>query len=218
MQAHKYDIGTVCKKLKRIRNENAANVGISSIQTLNGLYTNNNVLEGFRKNTELLCNDDIESNDHEFYNNCVEDNMHIFEIANTETYIIPHMTLTNLKDIIFKKLKLNKACDIYKLSVEHLRHAGDQILEFLLKILNSIIENLNHLSQSQLNTAIASVIYKGKEKPKHEHKSYRQVRVKSLIGRCLDEFIRPNLITLTKPIQNSSQYGSYISDDSFAEG
>ena len=140
MQAHKYDIGTVCKKLKRIRNENAANVGISSIQTLNGLYTNNNVLEGFRKNTELLCNDDIESNDHEFYNNCVEDNMHIFEIANTETYIIPHMTLTNLKDIIFKKLKLNKACDIYKLSVEHLRHAGDQILEFLLKILNSIIE------------------------------------------------------------------------------
>ena len=28
-----------------------------------------------------------------------------------------------------------------------------------------------------------------------------------LIGRCLDEYMRPNLVKITKPIQNSSQYG-----------
>ena len=28
-----------------------------------------------------------------------------------------------------------------------------------------------------------------------------------MLGRCVDEFIRPNLIKITKPLQNSSQYG-----------
>ena len=138
---------------------------------------------------------------------CVEDNLIIFEIAKQEAVIIPHMSLQILKDIIFKKLKLNKACDINKLTVEHLRYAGDETLSLILFLLNSIIDNINYLSSTQLNTAVASIIHKGKNKPVHQHKSYRQVRVTPLIGRCLDEYIRPNLIKITKPIQNSSQYG-----------
>ena len=58
-----------------------------------------------------------------------------------------------------------------------------------------------------MNTAVASIVYKGKNKPVHHHKSYRQVRVTPLLGRCVDEFIRPNLVKITKPIQNNSQYG-----------
>ena len=117
------------------------------------------------------------------------------------------MTLQNLKDILFKKLKLNKACDIYKLTVEHLRYAGDETLSLVLLLLNLIIENINYLSSTQLNTSIASIVYKNKNKPIYSHKSYRQVRVTPLLGRCVDEFIRPNLIEITKPLQNSSQYG-----------
>ena len=56
-------------------------------------------------------------------------------------------------------------------------------------------------------TDAASIIHKAKNKSIYHHKSYRQVRVTPLIGRCLDEFIRPNLVQLSKPIQNSSQYG-----------
>jgi hypothetical protein len=112
----------------------------------------------------------------------------------------------DLKDIVFKKLKLNKACDIYKLTVEHLRNSGDETLSLVLYLLNLIIDNINQLSSTQLNTAAASIVYKGKRKPIYHHKSYRQVRVTPLIGRCLDEHIRPYLVTITKPIQNSSQY------------
>ena len=86
-------------------------------------------------------------------------------------------------------------------------NAGDENLLFILTLLNSIIDNMNYLSAPQLNTAAASIIYKGKNKPIYHHKLYRQVRVTPLIGRCLDEFMRPNLIEITKPIQNSSQYG-----------
>ena len=93
------------------------------------------------------------------------------------------------------------------LTVEHLRNAGDKSLVQILSLLNAIIDNINYLSATQLNTAIASIVYKGKGKSIYHHKSYRQVRVSPLIGRCLDEFIRPNLVKITKHIQNSSQYG-----------
>ena len=138
---------------------------------------------------------------------CVQDNQIIFDIACQEAVIIPHMTLQNLKDILFNKLKLNKACDVYMLTVEHLRYAGDETLSLILFLLNLIIDNINYLSSTQLNTAVASIVHKGKNKPVYHHKSYRQVRVTPLLGRCLDEFIRPNLVKITKPIQNNSQYG-----------
>ena len=117
------------------------------------------------------------------------------------------MTLIQLKDIIFKRLKLNKACDIFKLTVEHLRNVCDKSLSLILQLLNLIIDNLNYLSSPQLNTAVATIVYKGKRKPVHQHKSYRQVRVTPLIARLLDEFLRPVKVGLTREIQSTSQYG-----------
>ena len=63
------------------------------------------------------------------------------------------MQIKNLKDILFKTLKLGKACDIFMLTVEHLRYAGDVTLNLLLDLLNRIISNLNYLSSPQLNTS-----------------------------------------------------------------
>ena len=173
------------------------------IETLNGTFSGNNVLEGFCSNTETLCKDDANT-EHEFYKMCVEDNIIILDIAKQELEHIPHMSLEVLKDIIFKKLRLKKACDINKLTVEHLRYAGDETLSILLSLLNSIIDNINYLSSPQLNTSVATIVYKEKNKPIHNHKSYRQVRVTPLVARCLHEYIRPNI---TKSIQNNSQYG-----------
>ena len=133
--------------------------------------------------------------------------MIIFDIACQENIKIPEMTIEDLKFVLFKKLKLNKACDVYKLTVEHLRYCGDNTLSLVLHLINSIINNINYLSSDELNTAVASIVYKGKNKPVSHHKSYRQVRVVPLLGRIIDEHSRPNLVKITKPIQNSSQYG-----------
>ena len=59
---------------------------------------------------------------------CVEDNTIIFELSSKEDVKIPHMKICDLKDILFKKLKLGKACDVFMLTVEHLRNAGDPTL------------------------------------------------------------------------------------------
>ena len=104
------------------------------------------------------------------------------------------MELSDLKDILHKRLKLNKACDIYKLTVEHLRYCGDESLCYILRMLNLIIDHLNYLSSPQLNTSLTTVVYKDKNKPVYHHKSQRQVRVTPLIGRLLDEFTRPTSV------------------------
>ena len=203
------DISQVCSKLKHIRGDNKKSLGIPSIETVCGIYEGRNVLEGFRANTEILCNEkSCESSErNQFYEMCVRDNMIIFEITSDENLPIPHMELSDLKDIIFGRLKLNKACDVYKLTVEHLRYCGDETLMLILFLLNSIIDNLNYLSSPQLNTSLTSIVYKGKNKPVNHHKSHRQVRVTPLIGRLIDEFTRPVSVKNTKPHQDINQYG-----------
>ena len=206
METHSKDISKVCSKLKKIRGDKTKSMDIPLIETLCGNYSGPNVLEGFCANTEKLCN--IENDEqHEFYKMCHEDNQVIFELTSEDEIKIPHMQLSQLRDIIFKRLKLNKACDIYKLTVEHLRNCGEKTLGLILCLLNSIIDHLNYLSSPQLNTALATIVYKGKGKPIHQHKSYRQVRVTPLIGRLLDEYLRPVKIKLTRQQQSINQYG-----------
>ena len=210
METHRSDITKVFKKLKLIRGDNKNLIDIPYIETLCGKYYGENILEGFCANTEILCNGNMDNDEiyiRSFYNMCVQDNAIIFDITSQEKVNIPHMTLVNLKDILFKKLKLGKACDVFKLTVEHLRFAGDKTLTQLLRLLNLIIDNISCLSEPQLNTAVASVIYKMKDKKVTHHKSFRLVRVSPMIGRLVDEHIRPVLVATTKPKQNPSQYG-----------
>jgi hypothetical protein len=137
----------VCQKLKHIRRDNNKRIDIPYIETLCGKYSGENVLEGFIANTEIICNENPENEgryDGPFYNMCVQDNEIIIE--KDDSYQ-EKMTLTNLKDILFKKLKLGKACDIFALSVEHLRYAGDETLIQILRLLNLIIDNISRASQ-----------------------------------------------------------------------
>ena len=208
MEVHSSDMSKVCNKLKSIRGDKTKSTTIPTIETLCGTYNDSNVLEGFCANMEKLCNRDNENIiDNEFYNMCLKDNEIIIQLTSDDEIVIPHMTLTDLKEILFKRLKLNKACDVFKLTVEHLRYAGDENLEFILILLNRIIDNINHLSSPQLNTSIATIVHKGKGKPAHLHKSYRQVRVNPLIGRLLDEYMRPRKVQMTSWQQSNIQYG-----------
>ena len=165
MSTFSSNISQVCNKLKKIRGQNTKSMKIPFIETLCGTFEGDDVLEGFRMNTEMLCNekttDKYEPN--KFYQMCVMDNYIIFDLSSAEEINIPKMQLADLKDILFKRLKLNKACDVYKLTVEHLRYCGDETLFWILKLLNLIIDHLNYLSSPQLNTSVTSIVYKGKD-------------------------------------------------------
>ena len=206
MITHSSDISEVCSKLKHMRGDNKKIPNIPYIETLCGTFSGDNVLEGFRANTELLCNENILTEQNDFYKMCQVDNEIIFEITKSEN-IIPQMKLSDLYDILFKRLKLNKACDIFHLTVEHLRYAGEQTLLLLLKLINKIINNVNYLSSTELNTSLATIVHKGKQKSLYHHKSFRLVRVSPLTGRIFDEFVRPQFLQQTRPLNNPNQYG-----------
>ena len=115
--------------------------------------------------------------------------------------------MIDLKAILFKRLKCKKACDIYELTVEHLRYVGDNTLSLLVKVINDILKSVSCLSSPQLNTAIATVVYKGKNKPIYHHKLHRLVRVTPLITRLIDEYVRPVIIEINKKNHNHNQSG-----------
>ena len=88
------DINKVCSKLKKYRGEQVKRQDIPVIQTLAGNFSGQNVLEGFAKNTEILCNENatkIENYDNHIYDMFVKDNMMIFDITASEDVKIPHM-------------------------------------------------------------------------------------------------------------------------------
>ena len=208
MEMSRDNMGAVCAKMKHFRGSNSTSTDIPYLDTLCGKYEGANILEGFRRNAEVLCNEIEESDrfESDFLQMCKEDNNIIAQISHNEDKI-PPMNLINLKDILFKKLKLNKACDAFKMTVEHLRYAGDNTLLLIVRLINKILSNINTLSSPQLNTAIATVVYKGKNKSIYSHKSYRLVRVTPLISRLIDEYVRPFLQFNYRPLHNPNQYG-----------
>ena len=210
MDSFKHDVKDVYSTLKKFRRDVSTNKDLDHIDTLAGKFYGEHILDGFASNTEILCGVDsikAQKYDSELLNRIKDDNHIILDLTTREQTSIEHISLPQLKDIIHKKLKPNKACDIFQLTVEHLRNDGDDTLTTLVKIINLIIDNINCISAVQLNTSIATLLYKGKGKAVSHHKSYRLVRVTPLIGRLLDEHMRPALVKIVKPIQNENQYG-----------
>ena len=211
MDTFSQNLSETCVKLKKIRGEKFKPNSIPELKTFLGQYNGDNVLEGFRANTEYLCNEKVDISGQEFsdkfLHQCTEDLIIINDIAENETLKIPPIKLENLREIVQKNLKRNKACDIYKLTPEHLKFAGDKVLTILCKLINRILDNIEYLSAPEFKTSIASVIHKGKNKPKNIHKSYRLVRVCPLIGRLINEYIRPMAVKISRPLQSKNQYG-----------
>ena len=208
METHDQNISDLSSKLKKIRNEKSRISNIPEIETFQGVYKGDNVLEGFRANTEYLCNNTSNKKfSDEFLKRCEEDMMIINDVSKDDSLKVPPITLQKLKDIVKKKLKNNKACDMYKITAKHLKHAEDETLNHMCQLINRVLENMHFFSAPEFKGSIASVIYKGKDKPKNHHKSYRLVRVCPLIGRLIDEYIRPMAVQLSKPLQSINQYG-----------
>ena len=64
MESFSKDINQIYVKLKQIRGDITKNRNITEIETLNGTYSGENILEGFCSNTETLCRDDSKSTNH----------------------------------------------------------------------------------------------------------------------------------------------------------
>ena len=104
-------------------------------------------------------------------------------------------------------MKPGKACDIYQLTVEHLREAGKDAKLCLLNLLNTVISDIQHLACPQIKTGLATSVHKGKRRLWEVSKSYRRITVTPQIGAILDRYIDPVTEKLFRSTQSPDQLG-----------
>ena len=174
-----------------------------------GTYHGTDTLEGFTADAELLGSNTGESEtyDNEFYKLCILENCYIFDLKDSEAIRIPIMKISDLENILNREMKLNKACDIYQLTVEHLRYSGAKAKLIILGLINDIICNINYLACPQVKLGLSTCAYKGKNKPITDANSYRRITVTPQIGCILDRYIDPIAEKVFLKVQSSDQLG-----------
>ena len=140
------DKNKVYSKLKKMRGQKSLSKPFKLITPV-GTFSGEDVLEGFAADTEHLgrYRGEPEIYDNDFYRLCKSDNSFIFDFKGENEVKIPPMSLAQLEDIIYKKMKRGKACDIYQLTVEHIQNCGPQAKIAILNLLNSILSQIYYL-------------------------------------------------------------------------
>ena len=182
---------------------------LTTLVTPSGTYYDVDILEGFAKDVEELGKYVGENSgyDNEFYRLCVEDNKFIFDFQTENDYKIPNMKIEDLDKIIDKEMKRNKACDIYKLTAEHLKFAGKETRSVILNLMNDIIENIHSLACPHIKAGLGTSVYKGKKKPLTKSSSYRRITVTPQLGSILDRYLDPLAEEIFSHVQSPDQYG-----------
>ena len=110
MKTFDKNISDVYQKLQKIRGSQQTQSNISELQTFIGTYRGNSILEGFRANTEYMCNEkndiDEEGFSNDFVVKCKEDLNIINDISEYESLKIPPISLEKMQQIVKKELKL----------------------------------------------------------------------------------------------------------------
>ena len=204
--------------MKRLRGQNVRPTTKKLITPL-ATYYGSDVLEGFTADAELLGRHVGVSTefDNSFYKLCIEDNIFIFDFKGDDAVTIPEMNIDDLNRILFKDMKSGKSCDIYMLTVEHLRNAGEDAKQCILNLVNEVIRNIYYLTCPQIKKGLSSVIHKGKKKPATISNSYRRITVTPQIGGILDRYIHPVAENIFLDVQSPDQYG-FTKDMSYLMG
>ena len=208
MHTHRADRNKHFKLLKKLR-RCPPKQSLSTLYTPAGEYHGGDILEGFARDAERLAEfvGVSPEYDNQFYKLCIKDNSYIFEIKSENCLKIPPMKIEDLEKIIAKDMKNGKSCDIYKLTPEHLKHAGTESRATILKLINDIIENMHYLACTQIKAGLGTPVWKGKRKPLSKSSSYRRITVTPLLGSILDHYVEPIAEELFRTTQSVDQYG-----------
>ena len=182
---------------------------LQELHTPAGVYYGQDILEGFAKDAELLAEFVGESKeyDNDFYRLCILDNHFIFSFKDETDMKLPEMKIEDLDKIIDKEMKNGKACDIYKLTAEHLKHCGTGAKHVILRLINSILDQIYFLSCPQIKTGLGIAAHKGKKKTLTLSSSYRRITVTPQLGSIIDRFLDPVAEKVFRRVQSSEQYG-----------
>jgi hypothetical protein len=179
------------------------------LHTPAGTYHGADVLEGFAADAEFLgrSSSTLPVYDQQFYRLCKLDNLYIFEFQEDVQLDIPPMDLSQLEYILKKKMKLGKSCNIYKVTVEHIRNCGTQAKLCVVGLINRILKDIYYLTCPQIKAGLGTAVYKGKKKPIAMSNSYRRITVTPIIGAIIDYYVDPVAESIFRQVQSPDQLG-----------
>jgi hypothetical protein len=105
-------------------------------------------LEGFTADAEYLGkpNDDSNNFDRGLYIICKLEICYIFDITVDDQVRIPPLNISPVEHILSHKMKPGKACNIYHLTVKHLRHCGPEAKLSVLELINRVLQDIFFLA------------------------------------------------------------------------
>ena len=210
MHAHSNDRNKIYSTMKRLRNEPVKNM-TNTLTTPVGTFYGEDVLEGFAADAEHLAKPNDEAGetwyDNTFYKLCKLDNIYIFEFLSTEPLVIPQMKLSDLETILSVRMKAGKSCDLYQVTVEHLRNCGTRAKQQVVNLINRIVQDIYYLSCPQIKIGMGTPLFKGKKKPVTMSNSYRRITVSPIIGAIFDYYVDPIAESTFSPKQSPDQLG-----------
>ena len=80
--------------------------------------------------------------------------------------------------------------DLDSITAQHYVNAGNAGHNHFLLLLNTLIEDLNNISITELNKVYAIILYKGHNKDKCSDRSYRTISTCPLLAKALDLYVR----------------------------
>ena len=208
MYAERNDRNKVYARMKKRRGE-ASHIQTSLLHTPVGTFHGEDVLEGFAADAEYLGRSNEESTlyDQNFYKLCKLDNLYIFEFNGDEPVEIPPMNIFQLDHILHNRMKPGKSCDIYQLTVEHLRFCGLQAKNQILNLINRIFKDIYFLTCPQIKLGLGTALHKGKSKPITKSNSYRRITVCPILGAIIDYYVDPMAESIFRQVQSPDQLG-----------
>ena len=202
------DKNRVYSRMKQLRGQQSSSIPPKLVTPV-GTFVGDDVLEGFAADAEHLrrVRGEPDIYDNEFYRLCRADNSFIFQFKGENAVKIPRMSQSAFEDIISKKMKHGKACDLHQLTVEHLQYCGEKAKLAVLNLLNKIIDQIYYMTCPQLKSGLGTPLHKGKKKPIDRSESYRRITVTPLVGGILDRYIDPITEAIFRPSQSPDQFG-----------
>ena len=101
---------------------------------------------------------------------------------------LPHISLVESTNLI-NRVKKN-VTDFYGISAQYYLNAGAPGLLHFNLLLNGIIKDVNNTSLTELNTVYGLILYKGHNKEKTNHRSYRTISTCPFLAKCIDLYVR----------------------------
>lgn len=150
-------------------------------------FENDRVPDGFFHSISLLKKiDQVSLSKSESYLSSQETYKYVLKICQSGQKV-PKVSLQKA-EIILRSLRPS-VNDFYSITPAHFLNGGQAALIHFQFLINCAIDNMNNMSNDELNMVWACILHKGHDKDKHNHRSYRTISTCPFLSKAIDAYI-----------------------------